>query len=306
MMLSLIVPCFNEEEALPYFYQEATKVIKNMDVDYELLFIDDGSSDFTLDILRMLSKEDEHVHYISFSRNFGKEAAMYAGFSNSIGDYVVVMDADLQHPPTLIPQMLSVIESGEYDSVAAQRVNRQGESKIKNWFSKKFYKIINMISDLEIVDGASDFRMMTRKMIISILSMEEYNRFLKGIYGWVGYRTYYLPYENIERIAGKSKWNYWKLFKYAINGILDYSNVPLMIASFFGILVTIVSIIMMLFIIAKKVIFGFSIPNWTFMLCVVIFLEGIQMLFIGVVGQYIAKIYLETKHRPLYIIQERK
>ena len=306
MMLSLIVPCFNEEEALPYFYQEATKVVEDMNVDYELLFINDGSKDETLNIIRRLSKEDEHVHYVSFSRNFGKEAAMYAGFSNASGDYVAVMDADLQDPPSLLPQMLEIIESGEYDSVATRRVTREGEPRLRSWFARKFYQLINMISDVDIVDGARDFRMMKREMVDSIVAMGEYNRFSKGIYGWVGFRTYWLPYENIERVAGETKWNFWKLFKYAINGIIDYSQVPLAIASFFGIFVTIISFIMIVFIMLRKIIYGDPVQGWASTICVITFFGGIQTLFIGIVGQYIAKIYLETKHRPLYIVSEIK
>lgn len=230
-MLSIIVPCYNEQEAIPLFYEEAVSVVSTMDVEYELLFIDDGSKDKTLSVLKELQKSDDHVNYFSFSRNFGKEAAMYAGFCNARGDYVAVMDADLQDPPSLLPEMLEKLKSGEYDSVATRRVNRDGEPPIRSWFARKFYQLINRISDADIVDGARDFRLMKREMVDAIIAMNENNRFSKGIFSWVGFRTYWLPYENRERIAGQTKWNFWKLFKYAIDGIINFSQVPLSIAS---------------------------------------------------------------------------
>ena len=304
MKLSLIIPCYNEQEAVPLFYQEAIHVLTGMNCEYEMLFINDGSTDETLKVLKQLAETDPHVLYFSFSRNFGKESAMYAGFCNATGDYVAVMDADLQDPPVLLPQMVSILETGEYDSVATRRVNREGEPPIRSWFARLFYKIINKISDADIVDGARDFRMMRREMVDAIISIGEYNRFSKGIYGWVGFRTYWLPYENVERVAGETKWNFWKLFKYAVNGIIDFSQVPLSIASWFGILITIVAFFMIVFIVIRKLVFGDPVAGWASTICVIMFIGGVQTFCIGVLGQYVAKTYLEAKHRPHYIIAE--
>lgn len=304
MKLSLIIPCYNEQEAVPLFYQEAIHVLTGMDCEYEMLFINDGSTDETLKVLKQLAETDPHVLYFSFSRNFGKESAMYAGFCNATGDYVAVMDADLQDPPALLPQMIEILETGEYDSVATRRINREGEPPIRSWFARLFYKIINKISDADIVDGARDFRMMRREMVDAIISIGEYNRFSKGIYGWVGFRTYWLPYENVERVAGKTKWSFWKLFKYAVNGIIDFSQVPLSIASWFGILITIVAFFMIVFIVIRKLIFGDPVAGWASTICVIMFIGGVQTFCIGILGQYVAKTYLETKHRPHYIIAE--
>ena len=304
MKLSLIIPCFNEQESVPLFYQEAIHVLAGMDCEYEMLFINDGSTDGTLRVLKQLAETDPHVIYFSFSRNFGKESAMYAGFCNATGDYVAVMDADLQDPPALLPQMVAILETGEYDSVATRRINREGEPPIRSWFARLFYKIINKISDADIVDGARDFRMMRREMVDAIISIGEYNRFSKGIYGWVGFRTYWLPYENVERVAGETKWSFWKLFKYAVNGIIDFSQVPLSIASWFGILITIVAFFMIVFIIIRKLIFGDPVAGWASTICVIMFIGGVQTFCIGILGQYVAKTYLETKHRPHYIIAE--
>lgn len=305
-MLSIIVPCFNEQEVLPLFYKEATRVLDGMDCDYEILFVDDGSSDGTLGILRSLSGKDERVKYLSFSRNFGKEAAMFAGFEHVVGDYVAVMDADLQDPPHLLPQMLELLQSGEYDSVATRRVCRDGEPKIRSWFARQFYKIINRCSDADIVDGARDFRLMRNDMVKSIVSMREYNRFSKGIYGWIGYRTYWLPYENVKRAAGHTKWSFWKLFKYALEGIINFSQVPLSIASWIGIIFTIVAFVFMIFIFLRRMIFGDPVSGWASTLCVILFIGGVQTLCIGILGQYVAKTYMETKHRPHYIVAESK
>lgn len=236
--LTLIVPCFNEQEALPFFYKEAISVLKNLNYEYELLFINDGSKDNTLNILKDFADRDACVKYISFSRNFGKEAAMYAGFCNATGDYVAIMDADMQDPPDLLPEMLKLIESGKYDSVATRRVSREGEPPIRSWFARRFYSLINKISDADIVDGARDFRLMRREMVDAIVAMGETNRFSKGIFGWIGFRTYWLPYENRERVAGTTKWNFWGLCKYAIDGIINFSEAPLSIASWFGIIMT--------------------------------------------------------------------
>ena len=303
-MISLIIPCFNEEESLPLFYPEASSVLSEMDCDYEFIFVNDGSRDRTLEILKELSAKDPHVIYLSFSRNFGKEAAMYAGFCNARGDYVAVMDADLQDPPSLLPEMLEKLESGEYDSVATRRVSRDGEPPIRSFFARKFYQLINRISDADIVDGARDFRLMKRSMVDAIVSMSEYNRFSKGIFGWIGFRTLWLPYKNIERVAGETKWNFWKLFKYAISGIINFSQVPLSIASWFGITMTGFSFLSLLIIILRKLIFDDPVQGWASIVCVIIFIGGLQLFCLGIMGQYIAKTYMEVKHRPHYIISE--
>ncbi|MBQ3294860.1 MAG: glycosyltransferase family 2 protein [Erysipelotrichaceae bacterium] len=303
-LISLIVPCFNEEEALTIFYNETSKVLKTMKVDYEMILVDDGSKDNTLEVMRKLSKKDKNVRYISFSRNFGKEAAMYAGFVNSKGAYVAVMDADMQDPPTLLPQMYQILKKQDYDSVATRRVNRKGESKIRSMFARMFYKIINTISDAEIVDGARDFRLMKRKMVDAVISMSEYNRFSKGIFGWVGFKTYWLPFENVERVAGTTSWSFWGLTRYAIDGIINFSNVPLNIASWFGFLMTFVAFVMLIFIIVRKAIFGDPVAGWASTMCVIVFIGGIQLFCLGIMGQYIGKTYMETKNRAHYIIAE--
>ena len=302
--ITLVVPCFNEQEALPIFYHEATSVMKEIDCEYELLFINDGSKDNTLKILKETANTDKNVRYISFSRNFGKEAAMYAGFCNADGDYVTVMDADMQDPPSLLIDMLKIIETGEYDSVATRRVNRDGEPPIRSWFAKRFYSLINKISDADIVDGARDFRLMKREMVNAIVAMGETNRFSKGIFGWIGFRTYWLPYENTERVAGTTKWNFWSLFKYAIDGIINFSEAPLDIASWFGIAMTFLAFIFLIFIIVRKLCFGDPVAGWASTICVIVFIGGIQLFCMGVMGQYIAKNYSESKHRPHYIVAE--
>lgn len=304
MKISLIIPCYNEEEVLPIFYREATDVLKSMTCDYEMLFVNDGSKDKTLDLIKEKAKEDKHVKYISFSRNFGKEAAMYAGFCNAHGDYVAVMDADMQDPPALLPQMVEILESGEYDSVATRRVSRVGEPPIRSWFARKFYQIINKISDADIVDGARDFRLMKKEMADAIVSMSEYNRFSKGIFGWIGFRTYWLPYENVERAAGETKWNFWKLFKYAIDGIINFSQVPLSISSWFGMFMTLCSFLLLLVIIIRKLLFGDPVAGWASTICIIVFIGGLQLFCLGIMGQYLAKMYMETKRRPHYIIAE--
>lgn len=302
--LSLIIPCYNEQESLPIFYQAVTAVMQEMACSYELIFVNDGSKDDTLPLLKQMSEQDSHVCYLSFSRNFGKEAAMYAGFCNAKGAYVAVMDADMQDPPALLPQMLEILENGEYDSVATRRVSRKGEPPIRSWFARKFYQLINKISDADIVDGARDFRLMRREMVDSIVAMGEYNRFSKGIFGWIGYRTYWLPYENIERVAGETKWSFWKLFKYAVNGIINFSQTPLSIASWFGIFMTFISFVILLFIVIRKIIFGDPVAGWASTISIIIFIGGIQMLCLGIMGQYIAKTYMEVKKRPHFIISE--
>lgn len=302
--LTLIVPCFNEQEALPIFYKEATAVAGKLDYEYELLFINDGSKDDTLNILKELACKDSHVRYISFSRNFGKEAAMYAGFCNADGDFVAVMDADMQDPPALLSDMLKILESCEYDSVATRRVSRDGEPPIRSWFARRFYSIINRISDADIVDGARDFRLMKREMVDAIVAMGESNRFSKGIFGWIGFRTYWMPYENTARVAGETKWNFWGLFKYAIGGIINFSEVPLNIASWFGMAMTALSFLFLIFIVVRRLCFGDPVAGWASTICVIVFIGGIQLFCMGVMGQYIAKNYTESKHRPHYIIAE--
>ncbi len=302
MLLSLIVPCYNEQDAIPIFYKEARKALEDMPVDYELLFINDGSKDDTLKILQELSRKDSHVYYLSFSRNFGKEAAMYAGFCNVQGDYAAVMDVDLQDPPSMLPQMLEIIQTGEYDSVAARRMTRNGEPMIRSWFAKRFYRIINRISDADIVDGARDFRLMKREMVDTIVGMGEYNRFSKGIFGWIGFRTYWLSYENISRVAGETKWNFWKLFRYAVDGVINFSQAPLSVASWFGILMTVISFAVVAVIALRRMIWGDPVAGWASIVCIMTLVGGIQLFCMGIMGQYISKIYMEVKKRPHYII----
>ncbi len=303
-MISIIVPCYNEEEALPHFYPEATRVLAQTGEDYEILFINDGSSDKTLSLLQTYGSQDEHIKYISFSRNFGKEAAMYAGFCNAKGNYVAVMDADLQDPPDLLLEMLQILKSGEYDSVATRRVSRTGEPPIRSRCARMFYKLINKISDADIVDGARDFRLMTRPMVNAIIALGEENRFSKGIFGWIGFRTYWLPYENVERVAGTTKWSFWKLLKYAINGIIDFSSVPCSIASWSGVAMTLISVLFLIFIIIRKLLCGDPVAGWASTICIMVFIGGVQLLCLGIMGQYIAKTYTEVKNRPHYIISD--
>ena len=284
MKLSLIVPCFNEQEALPLFYEEVTRVLKTMQCAYEILFVNDGSRDETLAILKGFAEKDEHVTYLSLSRNFGKEAAMYAGFCNASGDYVAVMDADMQDPPALLPEMVKILETGDYDSVATRRVNREGEPPIRSWFARRFYKLINRISDADIVDGARDFRLMKREMVDAIVAMSEYNRFSKGIFGWIGFKTYWLPYQNVERVAGETKWNFWKLLKYAFDGIINFSEVPLSIAFWSGIGVAFVAAIMLVVIIIRRLCFSDLVAGWASTMCVIVFIGAIQLFCIGIMG----------------------
>lgn len=302
--ISIVVPCYNEEEAIPYFYKEMNKVIKKMDVDFELIFVNDGSKDKTLEILRDLSKKDKKVRYISFSRNFGKEAGMLAGLDYSVGDYVAIMDVDLQDPPHLIEEMYETLETTDYDCVASRRVSRKGEPPIRSFFARQYYKIINKISKTEIVDGARDFRLMTRQMVNSILELKEYNRYSKGIFSWVGYKTKWLEYENVERVAGTTKWNFWKLFLYSLESIVAFSTVPLSIAAVAGILFCLISFIMILVIIIKTITIGDPVSGWPSLVCIIFFVSGIQLFCLGIMGQYLAKTYLEVKNRPIYIVKE--
>ena len=307
--ISCIVPCYNEEASLPFFYNEITRVTHFMrqanELEFEIIFINDGSKDKTLSILRELKQKDEQVHYISISRNFGKEAAMYAGLEASTGDYVVVLDADLQHPPEHIMTMYEIIKEGNYDCVAYRRVSRDGEPLILSFFARMFYKIINKISDTEIVDGATDFRMMSRPMVDAILSMKEYNRFSKGIFTWVGFNTKWLDYVNVERIAGETKWSFWKLLQYSFDGITGFSTAPLAIASFGGVFFCFVSFVWMISIIVKTLLWGEPVAGFPTLVCTMLLLGGVQLLCIGILGQYLAKMYLEIKARPLYVVQER-
>lgn len=305
MLISLIIPCYNEEEVLPLLYPALGEVMDQLSrFDFELLFVNDGSRDGTLQVLRQLARQDSRVQFLSFSRNFGKEAAMYAGFCNARGDYVAVMDADMQDPPALLPQMIELLEGGAYDSVATRRVTRQGEPPIRSFCARMFYKLINRISDADIVDGARDFRLMRREMVDAIVSMGEYNRFSKGIFGWIGFRTCWLPYENVERAAGETKWSFWKLFKYSIDGIINFSQMPLSIASWGGILLTALSFVMIAFIVARKLLFGDPVAGWPSLACMITFIGGIQLFCLGIMGQYLAKTYLEVKKRPHFIIAE--
>ncbi len=308
-LVSVVVPCYNEQEVLPMFYEEITKVTDRMSVDFpelefEFLFINDGSKDKTLEILRTLADRDKRVRYISFSRNFGKESGMYAGLKNARGDYVVVMDADLQHPPAFLPEMYRYVKDGEYDCATTRRINRKGESKVRSWFAMKFYQIMNKISQTEIVDGAQDFRFMTRQMVDAILDMSEYNRFSKGIFSWVGFNVKYLPYENVERPAGTTSWSFWGLFKYSLEGIMAFSTAPLAISSLLGIISCIISFILIIITIIKTLAFGEDVDGYPTTICVIFMLSGLQLFCTGILGQYLSKTYLETKHRPIYIAKE--
>ena len=303
MKISIIVPCYNEQESIGLFYEEMCRVSDEMGNDFEYIFVNDGSADSTLEIIEALAQNDSRVKYISFSRNFGKESAIYAGFSKATGDYVVMMDADLQDPPKLLPEMLKYIQQG-YDSVATRRVTRKGEPPIRSFFARMFYKIINKISDVDIVDGARDYRLMTAQMKDAIVSMQEYNRFSKGIFGWVGFKTKWLEYENIERVAGETKWNFWKLFLYSLEGINAFSTAPLVLASMFGIIFCFLAFIMILFVVVRTLVFGDPVAGWPSMVCIIFLIGGIQLLCIGIIGQYLSKTYLETKKRPKYIIKD--
>ena len=306
--LSIVVPCYNEEETIPLFYPAVEKVVKQMPVETEYWFVNDGSSDDTLAELRKLHAQDpERVHYVSFSRNFGKEAGLYAGLQVATGDYVVVMDADLQDPPEYLPEMYQDISTGEYDCVGMRRTDRKGEAKFKSFLSNQFYNVINKISDTKIISGARDYRMMTRQMVNAVLSLTEYNRFSKGIFNWVGFKTKYLPYKNVERVAGTTDWSTWKLFKYAIDGITDFSEAPLAIATWAGGLTAFISIIGMIIVVIRKILEPSSSAfGWASMVCIILFLGGIQLLCLGIVGRYIGRIYMQTKKRPIYIIKEKK
>lgn len=304
MLLTIITPCYNEEETVNYFYDEVIKALKKIDLDYEILFVNDGSKDKTLEKCLELKKRNDKIKIINFSRNFGKEAAMLAGLRESKGDYVVIMDTDLQDPPSLLPEMLEYVQSGEYDSVATYRVSRKGEPPIRSFFARMFYKLINKMVDVEIVDGARDYRLMNRTMVNAILELGEYHRFSKGIFSWVGFKTKYLEYENVERVAGETKWSFWKLFKYAIDGIVGFTTVPLRLATIVGALVSLFGFIYMIYIVFKAVFFGDPVAGFPSLIVIITLLGGIQLLFLGIIGEYLAKTYMESKKRPVYIIKE--
>lgn len=303
--LSIVIPCYNEEEAIPLFYKETQKVNSDMaNVEFEYIFVDDGSKDNSLEQIRKLSLEDKNVKYISFSRNFGKEAAMYAGLKNSTGNFICVMDVDLQDPPELLKEMYYYIVDEGYDCVGTRRITRNGEPVIRSFFARMFYKIINKMSKTEMVDGARDFRLMTRQMVDSILRMKEYNRYSKGLFSFVGFKTKWLEYKNVERVAGNSKFNFWKLFIYAIDGISAFSTGPLVFSAILGVVFCIISFLAILFIIFKTICFGDPVDGWPSMICIMFFLSGIQLFCIGIVGVYLSKMYMEIKNRPIYITKE--
>lgn len=304
--ISLVVPCYNEEATIEIFYREVLKYEKEIAAELEFCFVDDGSSDRTLEILRNLSDHDSRVHYVSFSRNFGKEAGLYAGLKLSTGNYVATMDVDLQDPPKLLPEMYHIVKTEDYDCVATKRSTRKGEPVVRSWFARRFYRLINAISDTEIVDGARDYRFMSRTMVNAIIEDREYNRFSKGIFSWVGFKTKWLSYENIERSAGTTKWSFWGLFKYSIEGILAYSSVPLYFASIIGVVIFFLSLIAMVVVIVKKLVFGDPVQGWASIACILLFLGGIILLCLGIIGLYLSKIYLETKKRQIYIVKEKK
>ncbi|MBS0687317.1 glycosyltransferase family 2 protein [Streptococcus suis] len=305
-MISVIVPCFNEEEAIPYFYDAMEKVRKEMGEQFEYIFVNDGSKDRTLTVLRQLSGQDRAVRYLSFSRNFGKEAALYAGLQAAQGELVTVMDVDLQDPPEMLMEMKAMLDGNpDLDCVGTRRVSRDGEPPIRSFFAKLFYKLMNKISQVEVVDGARDFRLMRRHMVDAILSVSEYNRFSKGIFAWVGFETAYLPYENVERVAGETSWSFWKLLSYSIEGIINFSDTPLNIASYTGFFTFLLSLVLMVFVVFKTLVFGDPTIGWPSTICIILFLGGLQLMTIGILGKYLAKVFLETKKRPIYIVKEK-
>ncbi len=302
--ISIIVPCYNEEEVLEIFYNKITEVSSKMDAEFEFIYVDDGSKDKTLKKIKEHAKNDNRVKFISFSRNFGKEAAMYAGLKKATGDYVAIMDADLQDPPDLLPQMYETLLTKEYDCVASKRKTRKGEPILRSFFSKLFYKIINKMSKTEIVDGARDYRLMTRRMVDSILQVTEYNRFSKGIFSWVGFKTKWIAYDNVERAAGKTKWSFWKLFMYSLDGITAFSTAPLIFSALLGLMFCFVAFLMIIVIIVKTCLYGDPVSGWPSTICIILFVSGIQLFSLGVMGQYMSKEYMEIKNRPVYIIKE--
>lgn len=299
--LDIVVPCYNEEEMLPIFYNEVSNNLKN--INWNVIFVNDGSNDNTLEVIKKLKNSYDNVKYISFSRNFGKESAIYAGLDYSTGDYIVLMDADLQDPPSLIPEMLKYIS--KYDIVGTRRVTRKGEPIIRSFFARLFYKIANKITKIELVDGARDFRLIKREVVNAILDLKEYNRFSKGIFQWVGFETKWLEYENIERQKGETSWSFWGLFKYSIEGIVSFTTAPLHIATIIGIFFSIIAFLSIIVIVIKTLLFGDPVEGWPSTISIILFLSGIQLFAAGIIGEYLAKIYLESKKRPIYIIKEK-
>lgn len=305
--ISLVIPCYNEEEALPYLYEELVKVSNEMSgQEFEFIFVNDGSRDKTLQVIKELRVKDDRIRYVSFSRNFGKEAGIYAGLKKATGDFIALIDADLQDPPSLLGEMYGILKNEDYDCVATRRQDRKGEPPIRSFFAKKFYQLINKISETEVVDGARDFRLMTRQMVDAILEVGEYNRFSKGIFGWVGFNTKWISFQNVERVAGETKWSFWGLFLYSLEGIVAFSTRPLYLASLFGIVFCLVAFIMICFIIFKTLVFGEDVQGYASTICIIFFIGGIQLFCIGILGQYLSKTYLETKHRPLYVVKEEE
>ena len=304
-IISIVVPCHNEEEMVPIFHKEITAVSEQLpDAVFEMIFVNDGSKDATLAELKRVASLDERVHYLSFSRNFGKEAALVAGLRHATGNYVAVMDADLQDPPAMLVEMVALIRTGEYDCIGTKRLDRKGEPPIRSFFARQFYQLINRISDTEIVDGARDFRLMTRQMVDAVLEMTEYNRFSKGIFSWVGFETKYLSYENQERVAGKTTWSFWSLFKYSLDGIVAFSEAPLAIAAFTGFLSFAVAILAALILTVRTLVFGNATSGWTSLIVIILGMGGLQLLCLGILGKYLGKTFMETKRRPLYILKE--
>ena len=303
--ISIVVPMYNEQESLGILYKELNRVTDTLpEYEFEYLFVNDGSSDATLAEIRQLAEKDKRVRYVSFSRNFGKEAALYAGLKNATGDYVATMDADLQDPPALLPQMIAMIEAGGCDNVATRRVNRKGEPPIRSFFAKCFYKVMRHLSHIEIADGARDYRLMSRAMVDSIVSVSEYNRFSKGIFAWVGYETKWLEFENVERSAGETKWSFWKLVRYSFDGIINFSDTPIRISSYLGLLLTVLSFVAIIMEVIRALVFGDPVAGWPSLVCIITFIGGIQLFCMGIMGQYIAKTYMEVKRRPHYIVKE--
>jgi len=304
-MLSIVVPCYNEEETIGIFVDEIEKIRKDIGKDLEIIFINDGSSDNTLDeIKKVYDKYPKDIKYISFSRNFGKEAALYAGLQHATGDLITVMDCDLQDPPELLPQMIELLKKNQLDCVGTRRQDRKGEPPIRSFFARKFYQLINRISETEMVDGARDFRLMTRQVVDSILELSERNRFSKGLFSWVGFNTEYISFENRERVAGQTSWSFWSLFKYSIEGIVNFSDAPLNIATFTGLLTSFLGVIALIFIIVRAAIYGDVTPGWPSLVVIILFIGGLQLFCLGIIGKYIGKIFVETKNRPVYIIKE--
>ena len=302
VFLSIVVPCYNEEESVELFYDEIQKTMP--DTDFEIIYVNDGSKDNTLSEIKEICKKHSNTKYISFSRNFGKEAAIYAGLSNTSGDLVCLMDVDLQHPPSMLPEMIKTVTETDYDIAAARRVSRKGEAKIKSFFSHMFYKCFNAISNMQLIEGATDYRVMTRQVCDAILDLPEYNRFTKGLFQWIGFETKWMPYENVERVAGETKWSFWKLIQYSIEGIIAFTTTPLMISIIFGTIFSVAAFIYMIFIILKYLIYSDPVQGFATIMTVILFLGGIQLLSIGALGKYLEKTYFETKNRPVYIVKE--